>query len=115
MADHPELWTERTPEPRYLFDRVPTFGVAHEAEQMRKGVPPIRRVAKVRKPRRARGPFVTYLRVPWAYGDRDPADRWHRMRCRFGRHEIRGGHVMQLGSATVFVERRCRWCGVEPT
>jgi hypothetical protein len=114
MADHPELWTEKTPEPKYLFDRVPTFGVANEAEKMRMGVPPPPRVARTRKRRRERGPFVTYMRVPWSYSDHNAADTWHRMRCRLGRHEIHGGHVMQLGSATVFVERRCRWCGVAP-
>lgn len=114
MADHPELWTEKTPERRYLFDRVPTFGVAQEAERMRQGQPPPPRVQRRRRPRRERGPFVTYMRVPWSYSDRNVADTWYRVRCRFGRHEIHGGHVMQLGSTSVFVERRCRWCGAEP-
>jgi hypothetical protein len=119
MADDLERWTEKTPERqvserRYLFDREPTFGLAHDAELMRRGVPPPPRVATARKRRRERGPFVTYMRVPWSYGDRNAGDRWHKMRCRLGRHEIRGGHVMQLGSSMVFVERRCRWCGMEP-
>lgn len=97
-----------------MFGRVPTFGLAHDAELMRQGAPPPRRVAKARKPRRERGPFVTYMRVPWSYGDREAGERWHNLRCRFGRHEIHGGHTMQLGSDMVFVERRCRWCGVNP-
>lgn len=111
MAEHPELWTERTPEQRYLFDRVPTFGAAHDAELMRNGHPPAPRAP--RKPRRERGPFVTYLRLPWSYGDRGPGDRWHRVQCRLGRHVMAGGHTMQLGSSMVYVERTCRWCGAE--
>ena len=114
MADYPELWTEKTPERRYLFDQVPTFGLAHDAEKMRQGVPPPIRAARTGKRRRERGPFVTHMRLPWSYGDHTAVDTWHRMRCRLGRHEIRGGHTMQLGSAMVFVERRCRWCGAEP-
>lgn len=112
MAEHPELWTEKTPEPRYLFDRQPTFGLAREAEQMRQGIPPARRVG--RKPRRDMGPFLNHLRLPWSYGDGQGGERWHRMRCRLGRHEMAGGHTMQLGSAVVFIERRCRWCESAP-
>ena len=114
MAEHPELWTERTPEERYLFDRVPSFGLARDAERMRDGVPPVIPRTNVRKPRRQRGPFLTYLRLPWSYGDRSPGELWHRLRCRRGRHEMGGGHTMQLGSTVVFIERRCRWCGAEP-
>lgn len=115
MAEHPELWVEPAPEQRYLFNHAPTFGVAREAERMRQGIPPPTRTpAPRRRPRRERGPFVTHLRLPWSYSDRDAGDVWHRLRCRFGRHEIRGGHSMQLGSTVVFVERRCRWCGFEP-
>ena len=115
MAEYPELWTETRPEERYLFDRAPTFGVAREAERMREGVPPVSRARTPHRRRRQRGPFVTYMRLPWSYSDRNVGDVWHRVRCRLGRHEIRGGHTMQLGSAVVFVERRCRWCGVEPS
>lgn len=110
MAELPERWSERTPEVRYLFDRVPTFGLARDAERMRQGVPPERRQPNPRKRRRERGPFVTYLRLPWSYGDRSPGDVWHRIQCWRGRHEMGGGHTMQLGSAVVFVERSCRWC-----
>lgn len=112
MAEHPELWTERTPEQRYLFDRQPSFGVAREAERMRQGIPP-EPTSRPGRRRRERGPFVTYLRLPWSYGDRSPGDVWHRLRCRRGRHEITGGHTMQLGSTVVFLERECRWCGAK--
>jgi hypothetical protein len=110
MGELPELWTERTPEKRYLYDVEPTFGVARDAERMRQGVPPERRTTTYRRQRRERGPFVTYLRLPWSYGDRSAGDTWHKLRCKTGRHEITGGHTMQLGSATVFIERQCRWC-----
>lgn len=110
MAELPEPWTERTPEPRYMYDRVPTFGVARDAERMRQGVPPERRRPAYRKRRRERGPFVTYLRLPWSYGESAPGDRWHRLRCKQGRHDLTGGHTMQLGGDVIFVERRCRWC-----
>lgn len=114
MAEHPELWTERTPEQRYLFDRAPSFGLARDAERMRDGVPPVIARTNPRKPRRQRGPFLTYLRLPWAYGDRGGSDVWHKVQCRRGRHDMAGGHTMQLGSAVVFIERRCRWCEAEP-
>jgi hypothetical protein len=62
-----------------------------------------------------RGPFVTYLCMPWSYGDSDTlADKWRRLRCRRGRHEISGGHLMQVGGSETFIERRCRWCGAVP-
>jgi hypothetical protein len=112
MAEHPELWTERSPEQRYLFDHQPTFGLAGEAERMRGGEPPAPRVSTARR-RRQRGPMLTYLRLPWSYSERSPGDVWHRMKCRRGRHEMAGGHAMQLGSTVVFVERRCRWCGAK--
>ena len=114
MADHPELWTERTPERRYMYDKPPSFGLARDAERMREGVPPPPRLS-TRKRRRERGPFVTYLRLPWSYGDRSASDSWRRFQCRRGRHVMGGGHTMQLGSAAVFVERQCRWCGAPPT
>lgn len=114
MAEHPELWTEPTPEQRYLFGRAPTFGVAREAERMRQGIPPVTTPSRHRTRRRERGPFLTYLRLPWSYGEGGAGDTWHRIQCRRGRHAMGGGHTMQLGSAAVFVERRCRWCGAEP-
>jgi len=107
----PETWTERTPEPRYLYDRVPTFGLARDAERMREGVPPERRVAKPRKPQREWGPVVSYLKMPWSYSEGGPGDFWRRVQCRRGHHAMGGGHTMQLGSAVVFIERQCRWCG----
>lgn len=110
MAELPELWSERPTEKKYLYNREPSFGVARDAERMRQGIPP-EPFVRTTKPRRERGPFVTYLRLPWAYGDRSPGDAWHRMRCWRGRHDMAGGHTMQLGSAVVFIERECRWCG----
>lgn len=114
MAEHPELWTEGTPEQRYLFDRPPSFGLARDAERMRDGIPPV--IPRINPPKRGRerGPFVTHLRLPWAYGDRSPGDLWHRMQCRRGHHDAVGGHTMQLASTVVFIERQCRWCGGEP-
>ena len=113
MAEHPDLWTERTPEHRYLFDRPPSFGLARDAERMRDGIPPVIPRPSRRKPRGERGPFVTYLRLPWSYGDRSAGDVWHRMQCMRRRHEMMGGHTMQLGSDVVFIERQCRWCGAD--
>lgn len=111
MAEHPELWTEPTAEQRYLYGRVPSFGLALDAERMRQGIPPLPRPPRTR--RRERGPFLTYLRMPWSYGDRSPSDFWHRLQCRRGHHDVIGGHTMQLGSTVVYVERRCRWCDAD--
>ncbi|MDQ4090112.1 MAG: hypothetical protein M3163_07390 [Actinomycetota bacterium] len=108
MAELPELWSERTPEQRHLYGREPSFGAARDAERMRLGIPP---EPVARRARRQRGPFVTHLRMPWSYSERGPGDAWHRMRCWRGRHDMAGGHTMQLGSAVVFIERECRWCG----
>ena len=113
MAEHPELWTEKTPEPRYLFDRAPTFGLARDVERLPQEVPPAPIPSSPRKPRRERGPFLTYLALPWSYGDGDTGEFWHRVRCRLGRHAMSGGHAMQLGGTLVYIERRCRWCGAE--
>lgn len=110
MAEHPELWTEKTPEQRHLFGRAPAFGLARDAEREAREPPPAPPPAGPPEPRRERGPFVTHLWLPWSYGDDNMADRWHRMWCRLGRHEMGGGHTMQLGSTVVFIERRCRWC-----
>lgn len=114
MAEDLERWTERTPEPSHLFNRVPTFGLARDAERICDIAPTLPIEVEPRKPRRERGPFITYLRMPWSYGDRGERDVWHRIRCRVGRHEIAGGHAMQVAGTTIFVERSCRWCGVEP-
>lgn len=93
MADHPELWTERTPAP-------------YEA-------PADPDPDSVPKPGRERGPFLTYLCLPWSYGDRERRQFWRRLRCRRRRHEMGGGEIMQLDGAVVFIERRCRWCGAD--
>ncbi len=84
VAELPELWTAPTPEP------------------------------DTRKPPRERGPFLTYLLLPWSYGDGDSGERWHRVQCFVGRHGMGGGHTMQVDGEVVFIERRCRWCGAGP-
>ncbi|MDQ3897968.1 MAG: hypothetical protein M3326_12135 [Actinomycetota bacterium] len=94
MAELPEVWTEQTPAAEDAAPAPPT------------SEPP--------KHRRERGPFMTYLRLPWSYGDRDSGERWHRVQCRLGRHKTVGGYSMQVDSAMVFVEPRCVWCGAEP-
>lgn len=113
MAEHPELWTERTPAPRHLFDRAPAFGLAGEVERLSQEAAPDPVPLEPRKPPRERGPFLTYLCLPWSYGDRRRGDRWRRMQCRRRRHEMTGGHPMQVGGDITFIERRCRWCGAE--
>ena len=115
MAELPERWTERTPERQSSFDLEPAFGRGEQVQRLRDelaAAPPIPTTPP--KPRREWGPFMTYLQMPWSYGDSYPGDFWHRLRCRVGRHEINGGHPMQVEGAVVFIERRCRWCGVEP-
>ena len=110
MAEHPELWTEKTPEP--LSDRTPALGVSHELARIQE-VPPDVPPPPPAKPRRERGPFVTYLCLPWSYGegDRQPGEAWHRMKCRLRRHQMTGGQMVQVGGELVFLERSCRWCG----
>ena len=126
-----------------MYDRPATFGLARDAERMRQGIPPpaiLRAPSRRRFSRRATadvdrghpldhrvwecrsraremplyGRTWTHLRNWWSTGDNRPADMWHRMRCRRGRHDYRGGHAMQLGSSTVHVERRCLWCDARP-
>ncbi len=111
MAEDLDRWTERTP---HLFNRAPAFGLARAVEDMDGQLPPPTAQDPPPAPRRERGPVMTYLSMPWSYGDRGERDFWHRVRCRVGRHELRGGHPMQLDGAIVYIERSCRWCGVEP-
>ncbi len=113
MAEDLERWTERTPE------RV-SFGLAREAELQPSPAPPAPPAdedpAVVDESEPERGAFLTYLLLPWSYGDHDTiADKWRRLRCRRGRHEMAGGHTMQLGGDVTFIERSCRWCGAEPS
>ncbi|MDQ6726332.1 MAG: hypothetical protein M3066_09255 [Actinomycetota bacterium] len=109
MAELPELWTERTPERLDPRDRAATTGLGPDADAI-----PDPPAIPIGKDRRERGPFLTYLCLPWSYGDRTRGERWHRLQCRRRRHQVDGGHVMQVGGAAVFVARRCRWCGHEP-
>jgi len=66
------------------------------------------------RPRRERGPFLTYLQLPWSYGDSRSGDSWHRVQCLLGRHRMGGGHTMQVDGILTYIERRCRWCGTAP-
>ena len=113
MAEHPELWTEKTPVP--VPERTPVVGASLDLERMAQEVVPAEDVAPPpSKPRRERGPFLTYLFLPWSYGegDRQPGEAWHRMKCRLRRHQMVGGHIVQVGGEVVFLERTCRWCGI---
>lgn len=140
MAELPEVRGARLPDrPRY--DAPATFGVARDAERMRQGIPPPPiarrppRSGRFHRPpvdrahpldhrpwqcrARARemplyGRTWTHLRHWWSSRDHGPAESWHRLLCRRGRHEFRGGHAMQLGSNVVHVERRCVWCNATP-
>ena len=109
MAELPELWTEKTPEPRPSSDVVPAPGPASGVDLLALEVLPADPPSEL-EGRRERGPFLTYLAMPWSYSDREPGERWHRWRCRWGRHDMHGGHTMQLDGSFVFIERRCRWC-----
>ncbi len=104
MAEHLELWTEKTPEP--VSDRTPVPLEVRPNDEA--ATTPGRRG-------RERGPFVTYLFLPWSYGDgdRQPGETWHRMKCRLRRHQMTGGQMVQVGGEVVFLERTCRWCGTE--
>ncbi len=112
MAEHPELWTDKTPE--RLPDRTPAFGAGRDLERVAHDVVPADPPPVPPTPRRERGPFLTYLFLPWSYGDgdRQPGEAWHRMKCRLRRHQMTGGHMVQLGGEVVYLERTCRWCGV---
>lgn len=92
MADHLELWT--APD-----DETPPVDLEPDCAPSVTG-----------NGRRERGPFLTYLSMPWAYGDRESSDRWHKLQCRLGHHDMRGGHTMQVDGDIVFIERQCRWC-----
>jgi len=98
MAHHLELWT------------APDDGTAPGEMSAAELAPDSTASDDVGKRGRERGPFLTYLGMPWSYGDRHSRDRWHRLQCRLGRHDMWGGHTMQVDGAVVFIERQCRWC-----
>ncbi len=101
--------------PRQLYDHDHTFGVAHDLERMRAGLPPSPRAPRIRTraARRGGGPLAA-TRSWWANREHGPADIWHRFRCRTGHHDFRGGDQLQLGARFVYVERRCQWCDARP-
>jgi hypothetical protein len=120
VAELPELWSDRLPErpapPRQLYDRPHAYGVGKELERMKEGFVPPPRTPRVQpRGRRGRSGPRGSLRGWWAARDNRPVDVWHRVRCRTGHHDIRGGGQMQLGSRFVLVERRCIWCDAEPS
>ena len=121
------------PDPRAATPPPRRFGVAAELDRVQKA--PARKTPEPRsagssrnhpldhriwqcRSRARRGPIHgrawAHLRFWWAARDARPGDMWRRMRCRRGRHEIRGGQQMQLGARFVNVERCCVWCGAKP-
>lgn len=108
MAEHPELWKDRTPESRPLFDHKHSFGVAREAERAREAIASSSGLQQSNGHRQ--GVAFPALHRPWANGEGRLSNFWHRVKCRSGRHEIQGGHSIQIGSDLVFFPRRCRWC-----
>jgi len=106
VAEDLELWTERTPE-MPISSALDAHRPTHEPASVDTTI-------EVPKAGRERGPFLTYLCLPWSYGDRDRRQIWRRIQCRRRRHEMAGGHTVHLGGSLVFIERQCRWCGVEP-
>ncbi len=113
MAETLEPWSDRTPE-RHLFGRAPRFGLANDADRRLEGPAAGGPPAEPPRRRRERGPFLTYLSLPWSYSDQPGRDRWHRFQCRRGRHEMTGGHDQHIGGTIVYVERQCRWCAASP-
>jgi hypothetical protein len=129
MAEPPEIWPVRWPEPpgrtssspltpvRPIGDRVPRFGVAQELDSPRRdggtSASP-RPVDRSAPPTPSREGAWANLCTWWACRDVHPADLWHRLQCHFGRHHVEGGRQIQLGSRFVRTERRCVWCGHQP-
>lgn len=121
MVDSPDIWPGDWPEPqargsspsltpvRPIGNRAPRFGVAHELD--RPGAPWRPRSTPAAAPRDG---LWSRLGSWWAGRETLPADLWHRMRCRSGRHQIQGGQQIQLGSRFVRTERCCVWCGHKP-
>lgn len=119
MGELPDLraerWPERPGEARQLFDHPHSYGVAHEAERLREGFVPAPRTPRMRtRTRRERLGLRASFRRRWAESNARPVDLWHRMRCRGGHHEFRGGEQIQLGSRFAYIERRCIWCDAPP-
>ena len=119
MAELPELRSDPLPQqlptPGQMYGHPHAFGVARDLERIKQGFVPPPRVPRIKtRDRRVRGgPWASFRRW-WAGSDKRPVDFWHRMRCRTGHHEMRGGHQMQFGSRFEFVERRCIWCDATP-
>jgi hypothetical protein len=120
MSELPDRRSDRLPvrpdPPRQLFDRDHSYGVAQDLERMKAGLAPTPRTPRIRtRSRRIGGGPMASARRWWASGNSRPVDLWHRVRCRTGHHDFRGGHQIQLGSRFEFVERRCIWCDALPS
>ena len=119
MAELPELRSDAlappAAAPRQMFGHPHAFGVARDLERIKQGYVPPPRTPRIRtRSRRPPGGPWVRLRNRWSSSSWTPIDLWHRLRCRTGRHDFRGGHQMQFGSRFEFVERRCIWCDAAP-
>lgn len=128
MAEHPDVRTGEWPEPpapatpsllrpRPIGGRAPRFGVAHELDVLR-GAPATKGRPPTAPERAATHPTAGAwdgMRTWWACRESRPVDVWHRLLCRLGRHDVRGGQQIQVGGRFVHVERCCVWCRSKPT
>ncbi len=123
MAEHPDA--RSTTPPGYRFGVAAEIDRGVRARSQRPGPPPAsprshpldHRFWQCRARARTapiRGRTWAHLTAGWASRDRHTASLWRRIKCRRGRHEVRGGQQMQLGSRYVNVERCCVWCGAKP-
>jgi len=121
MADHPE--TGRRPSPstpalpsgalQPIGGRPPRFGVARELELMQTASAPSP-LGPTTTPPPTAGRWDR-LRTWWACRESTPIDAWHRLLCRFGRHDVRGGQRVQVGGRYVNTQRCCVRCRVTPS
>ena len=120
MGELPDVRAHQLPErpgqPRQLFDHQHSYGVANELDRIKRGYVPPPRTPRVRtRARRERSGVRAAFRRRWAESNLRPTDLWHRMRCRRGHHDFRGGEQIQLGSRYAYIERRCMWCDAVPS
>ena len=139
MPEVPDIrpgWPESVPADRGALRSVrpigghpPRFGVAHELDVIQResadagygfgamsGLAPAQSGSGRRPlppPTREPGPWDR-LRTWWACRETQPIDVWHRMLCRFGRHDIQGGRQIQIGGGFLNTERCCVRCGAKP-
>ncbi len=132
MAELPDIrpgtWPEPAPQPpgairpvRPIGGAPSRFGVAHDLDLIQRGAvpPPSRASSAVAARRRGVAPHPEpstwdRFRTWWADSDLHPSDLWHRIQCRFGRHDFQGGRQIQLGGRFVNTERCCVRCRAKP-